>query len=57
VYGAQPMIAQTRRVLRRHGDFRELVLTGTGHFPYAQRPAEFARALHDHVAAATARRR
>ncbi|CAM3374269.1 alpha/beta fold hydrolase [Stackebrandtia soli] len=50
VFDAQPMIAQTRRVLDAHGDYREVVMSGTGHFPYAQRPTEFASLVSEHVA-------
>ncbi|WP_329247659.1 alpha/beta hydrolase [Actinoallomurus sp. NBC_01490] len=49
VFPAQPMIAQTRRVLERYGDYEERVMTGTGHFPYAERPEEFAALLHAHL--------
>lgn len=49
-FPAQPMEAQTRRVLDRYGAYREKVLTGTGHFPYVQRPDEFAALLHAHLA-------
>ncbi|GAA4497671.1 alpha/beta hydrolase [Actinoallomurus oryzae] len=52
VFPAQPMIAQTRRVLERYGDYEERVMTGTGHFPYAERPEEFATLLHAHLARA-----
>ena len=50
IFPAQPMIQQTRRVLEAYGAYREHVLEGTGHFPYAQRPAEFAALLHAHLA-------
>lgn len=50
VFPAQPMIAQTRQVLDRYGDYDEQVMTGTGHFPYAERPEEFAGLLHPHLA-------
>lgn len=46
---AQPMVAQTRRVLERYGDYTEHVMAGAGHFPYTQRPAEFAPLLHAHL--------
>jgi pimeloyl-ACP methyl ester carboxylesterase len=49
-FPAQPMIRQTRQVLERHGSYRERVLTGAGHFPYVQRPDEFAALLHAHLA-------
>jgi pimeloyl-ACP methyl ester carboxylesterase len=49
-FPAQPMIQQTRQVLARHGYYRERVMEGTGHFPYIQRPDEFAALLHGHLA-------
>lgn len=49
-FPAQPMIQQTRRVLDAYGSSREHVMAGTGHFPYAQRPGEFASLLHAHLA-------
>lgn len=51
VFPAQPMIGQTRAVLARHGSVREHVMEGAGHFPYVQRPAEFASVLHAHLRA------
>jgi pimeloyl-ACP methyl ester carboxylesterase len=45
----QPMVGQTRAVLRRYaaagGRQREVVLAGCGHSPHVERPAEFAAAL------------
>jgi pimeloyl-ACP methyl ester carboxylesterase len=49
-FPAQPMVHQTRQVLARYGAYEERVMEGTGHFPYAQRPEEFARLLHAHLA-------
>lgn len=48
-FPAQPMVAQTRRVLQRYGDCEEHVMAGTGHFPYTQRPGAFAALLHAHL--------
>ncbi|GIJ41158.1 alpha/beta hydrolase [Micromonospora andamanensis] len=48
-YPPQPMIGQTRAVLERYaaagGTYREVVLTGCGHSPHIERPAEFAAEL------------
>ncbi len=42
---AQPMVTQTRSVLDGYGaaggSYREVVVTGTGHSPFLERPAEF----------------
>jgi pimeloyl-ACP methyl ester carboxylesterase len=48
-FPAQPMIQQTREVLSRYGPYTEHVMDGTGHFPYSQRPDEFATLLHTHL--------
>lgn len=46
---AQPMVSQTREVLRRYTDAggvaTELALDGVGHTPHLERPAVFRRAL------------
>lgn len=51
---AQPMVQQTRRLLEAYaaagGSYREQVFAGTGHFPFTQRPEEFAALLRDHLA-------
>jgi pimeloyl-ACP methyl ester carboxylesterase len=45
VYPPQPMVGQTRVVLEKYqaqgGNFREVVITDTGHCPYIEKPAEF----------------
>jgi pimeloyl-ACP methyl ester carboxylesterase len=46
VFPAQPMVRQTRDVLARYPLAREQLMPGTGHFPYAERPEEFAALLH-----------
>ncbi|WP_248963433.1 alpha/beta fold hydrolase [Sphaerisporangium perillae] len=48
-FPAQPMVQQTRDVLDRYGDYTEHLMKGTGHFPYTQRPEEFAALLHAHL--------
>ncbi len=48
-FPAQPMLHQTREVLARLDAFTEHVMEGTGHFPYVQRPKEFAALLHAHL--------
>ncbi|MET9067339.1 alpha/beta fold hydrolase [Streptosporangium sandarakinum] len=45
---AQPMVTQTRTVLRRYGNFTEVVLD-CGHSPHVERPEEFRAALADHL--------
>ncbi|GAB3135493.1 alpha/beta fold hydrolase [Microbispora hainanensis] len=46
---AQPMVAQTRAVLERYGDYREVVVEGAGHGPHLDRPEEFRAALLGHL--------
>lgn len=57
-YPAQPMVAQTRAMLRRAeaagGRFTEEVLPRCGHSPHLERTAEFGRLFTDFVAAAEA---
>lgn len=48
---AQPMVAQTRAVLDRYGDYREVVIEGAYHGPHLDRPEEFRAALLDHLRA------
>jgi pimeloyl-ACP methyl ester carboxylesterase len=53
-FPAQPMIQQTRNILERYGDYTEHVMPGVGHFPFTQRPEEFAALLHAHLSRAAA---
>ncbi|GGO08809.1 alpha/beta hydrolase [Microbispora rosea subsp. aerata] len=46
---AQPMVTQTRAVLERYGDYREVVIEGAGHGPHLDKPEEFRAALLDHL--------
>lgn len=50
---AQPMLSQTRDVLDAYrtagGDVTEISLEGVGHSPHLERPAEFRRALLEHI--------
>ncbi|MEO1021802.1 MAG: alpha/beta hydrolase [Bacteroidota bacterium] len=41
VYPPQPMVSQTRAVLERRGNFKEVVMEGTGHSPYIEQPQLF----------------
>ncbi|MCB0037540.1 MAG: alpha/beta hydrolase [Anaerolineales bacterium] len=47
---AQPMVGQTRAVLEQYaangGTFQEVVIEGTGHTPYVEKPAEFNTSFH-----------
>lgn len=49
-YPPQPMIGQTRAVLDRYreagGEYREVVIEGTGHIPFIEKPDEFNEVLH-----------
>ncbi|MEV0588891.1 alpha/beta hydrolase [Nonomuraea sp. NPDC050310] len=47
---AQPMVTQTRAVLERYGNYREVVLDECGHSPHIERPEEFLRLLNEHLA-------
>lgn len=51
-FPAQPMIQQTRQVLDACDNCTEQVMTGTGHFPFTQRPDEFAALFHAHLSPA-----
>ncbi|MBX6386892.1 MAG: alpha/beta hydrolase [Microbispora sp.] len=46
---AQPMVTQTRAVLERYGNYREVVIEGAGHGPHLDKPGEFRAALLDHL--------
>ncbi|TDP97502.1 alpha/beta fold hydrolase [Labedaea rhizosphaerae] len=46
----QPMIAQTRAVLDGYGAYQEVVIEDAGHGPHLDKPDEFNRALHAHLA-------
>lgn len=54
VFPPQPMLDQIRTALDRYaaagGDIDEIVLEGCGHVPYIERPDEFNRVLHAHLA-------
>jgi pimeloyl-ACP methyl ester carboxylesterase len=50
-FPAQPMVAQMRALLDRHGRYREEVLADTGHFAFTQRPERFAALLREHLGA------
>ena len=50
LFPAQPMVRQTRDVLARCPQAREHLMPGAGHFPYTERPEEFAALLHAHLA-------
>lgn len=45
----QPMVTQTRAVLERYGNFREIVFDGCGHTPHLDRPQDFTAALVEHL--------
>ncbi|GAA0378763.1 alpha/beta hydrolase [Microbispora corallina] len=47
---AQPMVTQTRAALERYGAYREVVVSGCGHSPHVEKPAEFREALLAHLA-------
>lgn len=53
VFPPQPMVSQTRAVLEQYqaagGSYREVVMEGTGHSPYIERPDEFNQYLHAHI--------
>jgi pimeloyl-ACP methyl ester carboxylesterase len=42
---AQPMVTQTRAVLDRYANYREVAIPGCGHSPHVEKPAEFRAAL------------
>lgn len=45
IYPPQPMISQTRHVLEQYGNFEEVLIAGTGHTPFIEKPAEFMAAF------------
>jgi pimeloyl-ACP methyl ester carboxylesterase len=45
VYPPQPMVGQTRHILEQYGNFEEVIIAGTGHTPYVEKPAEFMEAF------------
>lgn len=50
IYPPQPMLGQTRDVLRKYtaagGSYREVVIQNTGHVPYIEKLAEFNSVFH-----------
>jgi pimeloyl-ACP methyl ester carboxylesterase len=58
VFPAQPMVGQVRAVLDRYeaagGRYTERVLPGCGHSPHLERPADFAAAVTEFLATASA---
>jgi pimeloyl-ACP methyl ester carboxylesterase len=55
VYPSQPMVSQSRAVLEAYqengGSYQEIVLPDTGHTPYIEKPDDFNRVFHAHLAA------
>ena len=55
IYPPQPMLKQTRAVLKRYaaagGAFREVVIDDAGHAPFIEKPDEFNAMFHAHLAA------
>ncbi len=53
VFPSQPMVSQTRAVLDKYqaagGSYREVVIEGTAHSPYIEKPEEFNRLFHAHI--------
>jgi pimeloyl-ACP methyl ester carboxylesterase len=53
-YPPQPMLAQIRRTLERYasagGRYQEVVVRDTGHLPFIEKPDEFNKAFHAHIA-------
>lgn len=45
----QPMVSQTRAVLKTYGEFREVVIPDSGHSPHLDAPAAFRAALVEHL--------
>ncbi len=53
MFPPQPMLAQTRAVLSEYkangGEVKEIVIDGTGHVPFIDKPDEFNRHFHSHI--------
>lgn len=53
-YPPQPMIAQIRKVLEQYaaggGRYQEVVIENSGHVPFLEKPEEFTRVFHSHLA-------
>lgn len=53
IFPPQPMLGQTRAVLDRYqaagGDYREVVIEGTGHVPFIEKLPEVNRVFHSHL--------
>jgi len=54
VFPAQPMLGQTRTVLKKYssagGMYQEVVIADAGHLPFIEKPVEFNEAFHSHIA-------
>jgi len=54
VFPAQPMLGQIRAILKKYvaagGSFEEVVIAEAGHLPYIEKPEEFNKAFHAHIA-------
>ncbi len=54
VFPPQPMLGQTRTVLEKYaasgGNYQEVVIADAGHLPFIEKPEEFNRAFHAHIA-------
>lgn len=54
IYPPQPMLDQTRAVLEKYaaagGSFQEIVIEDVGHVPFLEKPEEFDRVFHAHLA-------
>jgi pimeloyl-ACP methyl ester carboxylesterase len=54
IFPSQPMVSQTRHVLDHYqangGHYSEVVLTDVGHTPYIEKPEDFNRHFHAHLA-------
>jgi len=55
VFPPQPMLKQTRTVLDKYaaagGSYREAIIQHAGHVPFIEKPKEFNRLFHAHIAA------